>query len=232
VILPFVRGLRAAANLIEATGATAAIRDAPDDVEGAYDFITSFAYGEVRPRPIQVRNEFSGLLEILRADPPRRVLEIGTGTGGTLFLLTRVAVANATLVTVDIPGGEFGGGFPRSQTRFLRSFAREQQTISLVRGDSHSPATAAKVKAIVGDVDFLFIDGDHTYDGVSLDWSMYSPLVRAGGLIAFHDIVDGPADRVGGVPRFWSELKSSVPDAREVVEDESQGGYGIGIVRR
>jgi predicted O-methyltransferase YrrM len=232
VILPLVRGLRVAAGVLEASGATNAIRDAPNDLEGAYDFISSFAYGDIRPRPIQIRSEFAELLGSLAAVSPRRVLEIGTGTGGTLFLFTRAAAADATLVTVDLPGGRFGGGFPRSQNRFLRSFAHDRQTVQLVRGDSHSPLTASRVKAIVPDVDFLFIDGDHTYEGVSLDWSMYSPLVRPGGLVALHDIVEGPHDRVGGVPRFWSELRRAHPDAFEYVEDNGQGGYGIGVVQR
>jgi predicted O-methyltransferase YrrM len=38
-------------------------------------------------------------------------------------------------------------------------------------------------------VDFLFIDADHSYEGVKKDFEMYSPLVRKGGIIAFHDII-------------------------------------------
>ena len=57
-------------------------------------------------------------------------------------------------------------------------------------------------------IDFLFIDGDHTYEGVKSDFEMYSPLVRSGGLIALHDIVPGPEGCVGGVPKYWSELKA------------------------
>jgi predicted O-methyltransferase YrrM len=41
-------------------------------------------------------------------------------------------------------------------------------------------------------LDFLFIDGDHTYKGVKEDFEMYSPLVRKGGVIAFHDITKHP----------------------------------------
>jgi hypothetical protein len=48
----------------------------------------------------------------------------------------------------------------------------------------------------------LFIDGDHTYEGVRRDFEMYSPLVRKGGIIAFHDIYPGPEESVGGVPKF------------------------------
>jgi len=36
-------------------------------------------------------------------------------------------------------------------------------------------------------LDFLFIDGDHSYDGCHQDWVDWSPLVREGGIIALHD---------------------------------------------
>ena len=58
---------------------------------------------------------------------------------------------------------------------------------------------------------------------------MYSPLVRKGGLIAFHDIVDGPPDAVGGVPDFWREIKSS--EAIKIVDSPEQGGFGLGLLR-
>ena len=58
---------------------------------------------------------------------------------------------------------------------------------------------------------------------------MYGLLVRKGGIIAFHDIVPGPSENVGGVPRFWSEIKDGYRHL-EIVKDWSQGGYGIGII--
>ncbi|WP_276480584.1 class I SAM-dependent methyltransferase [Paraflavitalea pollutisoli] len=35
--------------------------------------------------------------------------------------------------------------------------------------------------------DFIFIDGDHSYDGIKKDWEQYSLKVRPGGIIALHD---------------------------------------------
>jgi hypothetical protein len=58
---------------------------------------------------------------------------------------------------------------------------------------------------------------------------LYSPLVRKGGIIAFHDIVPGPPEYVGGVPRFWNEIKNKF-DHIEIVRDWKQGSYGIGII--
>jgi hypothetical protein len=74
--------------------------------------------------------------------------------------------------------------------------------------------------------DFLFIDGDHTYEGVEGDFEMYSPLVRRGGTIAFHDIVPGPPENVGGVPDFWNEIEHGFSYV-ELVKGGRQSGYGI-----
>ncbi|MEM4674909.1 MAG: class I SAM-dependent methyltransferase, partial [Nitrososphaerota archaeon] len=106
-----------------------------------------------------------------------------------------------------MPGGPFGGGYPEWRIPLYKSFAKEGQRIHLIRADSHDPKTLEIVKRILGDgkLDFLFIDGDHTYEGVKRDFEIYSPLVRRGGIIAFHDIVPGPPENVGGVPTFWNE---------------------------
>jgi hypothetical protein len=47
-----------------------------------------------------------------------------------------------------------------------------------------------------GELDFLFIDGMHTFDGCALDLIYYVPKVRKGGMVAVHDYC---AQRRGGV---------------------------------
>ena len=112
-----------------------------------------------------------------------------------------------------------------------KSFAEKEQKICLIRADSHDPRVLIKLKKILGDklIDFLFIDGDHTYEGVKKDFEMYSPLVRDGGVVAFHDIVPGPHECVGGVPKFWREIKNNYVSL-EIVKDWNQGGFGIGVI--
>ena len=233
MITTMARTLRTTANILESVGARRRLRSAPSDVEGAFDFISSFAYGDLRAAPLQVREEMVSLLETLRGLRPRSIVELGTARGGTLFLFTRVAAADACIVTVDLKGAAFGGGYPLAHAPFFRSFARERQTIRLVHGDTHSAETFERVRtAVGGPVDFLFIDADHTYEGVRRDFEMYSPLVRSGGWIAFHDIVEGPPEAVGGVPRFWGELRSRLGEAEEIVADPQQGGYGIGLIQK
>lgn len=179
--------------------------------------------------PIQMEEEIVALMDEIRALQPKVILEIGTHWGGTLHFWTRVAPDDATIISADLPGGKFGGGYSAWKAPLYRSFARAKQSLHLLRVDSHAPETLAAIKALLGErkVDFLFIDGDHTYEGVKQDWELYSPLVRPGGLVAFHDIAKSYDDTQ--VARFWNELKPSV-DAHEFAFHPEKI-YGIGVVR-
>lgn len=43
-------------------------------------------------------------------------------------------------------------------------------------------------------IDFLFIDGDHSIKGCDYDFTSYSPYLKKGSFIAFHDYDDGRPD--------------------------------------
>lgn len=196
-------------------------------VPGVLDFVLGDSFFQAA----QVPSELAALSEILTGYRPERALEIGTAQGGTLFLLARLASPRATIVSVDLPGEMFGGGYNARRRWFYQRFARRNQRLHLLQGDSHSTETLERVSAALAGqpLDYLLIDGDHRYDGVKRDFEMYGPLVRRGGLIVFHDIVVGPPDFVGGVPQFWREIKPQYRHV-ELIDDPLQGGYGIGIL--
>jgi predicted O-methyltransferase YrrM len=204
----------------------------PRDLDKSLDFAFGFSVGAVTIAPAQVRSEIRALLQLLEAKTPRNILEIGTARGGTLFLLSRVGAVDASLASVDLPGGEFGGGYGRIWVPLLRAMPSERQTLRLIRGDSHDLRTYEETRRWLGGepLDCLLIDGDHRFEGVRRDFLMYAPLVRPGGVIAIHDIVPGRQDKVGGVPRFW-DLVKKVYETRELVDDWGQGGFGIGVVQ-
>ena len=80
-------------------------------------------------------------------------------------------------------------------------------------------------------IDFLFIDGDHRYDGVKSDFEMYKSLVKSGGLIGFHDIVDTEYHHKLDcyVDKLWNEIKSDY-EYVEFIQDPNQRKYGIGVL--
>ena len=67
---------------------------------------------------------------------------------------------------------------------------------------------------------------------------MYSPFVRQGGIIGFHDIIEDYKTRygretpayVGEVPRFWREIKAQHAQIEELVHNPDQDGFGIGVI--
>lgn len=176
--------------------------------------------------------EIRSLLERVQALGARRVLEIGTFEGGTLALLAQVAAPDARILSLDINYYDYRlHSYPR--------LARARQVIKCINADTHRRETLAAVNHWLGKdrLDVLFIDGDHSYEGVKADFEMYSPLVRTGGLIAFHDIHPDYRTRygrpteadVGDVPRYWQELRAG-RDATDLIEDEGQDGMGIGVL--
>jgi predicted O-methyltransferase YrrM len=177
--------------------------------------------------------ELMALIDAVRRLRPRVVLEIGTKHGGTLYCWAKVAAPDARLLSVDLPSGPFGGGYEEAQVALFESFLRTGQALKCFRQDSHAPATDAAVEEYLGGrpVDFLFIDGDHTYQGVSLDFAMYAVRVRPGGLIAFHDIVPPPVPDGNEVASFWGELKQRYEVTEFVAPDAERYGMGIGLLR-
>ena len=201
----------------------------------SFNFIPLFPmWPELAPFSIrleQVPKEISQLLRILVRHKPRIVLEIGTANGGTLFLLSKVATPDAILMSIDLREGSFGGGYPKWKIPFYTSFATNAQKVFLIEGNSHEYTTFLKMKRILGDkkLDFLFIDGDHTYEGVKRDFRMFYPLVREEGIIAFHDIVEHSPESKCEVSKFWNEIKHNYK-CNEIIKDRNQKWAGIGVL--
>jgi predicted O-methyltransferase YrrM len=116
----------------------------------------------------------------------RRLVEVGVWHGVTTCRLRRVMAADGVLFGVDpYPPGRLGfsaqrviarrevSGSPRGEVRWLRLTGEE----------------AARRLAEAGEppVDFVFIDGEHSYDGLRRDWEAWSGLVAPGGVAALHD---------------------------------------------
>ena len=178
----------------------------------------------------QVRTEIVEFARILQAASPRLSLEIGTRFGGTLLLLCRVSPPGAKIISMDLPSQpSLGLGYPRNKIPLYLRFPKAAQRLYLLRADSHLPSTKQQVERILKNelLDYAFIDGDHSYEGVRRDFEMYSTLVRSGGLIAFHDIaVHGSGTWNVGVSKFWSEIKQNY-NHQEIVAATSGGSIPL-----
>jgi len=185
----------------------------------------------VNREAIQHVDELTQFAVMVRRLRPHRLVEIGTAQGGVFWLLCQLSPNDATLVSVDLPPEDrFSGGLKVAID--LEGMKKPGQTVHAVTGSSHDPVTHDRVKAIFagGPIDVLFIDGDHSYEGVKQDYEMYRSLVRPGGIIAFHDIVHTKFEDCH-VDVFWRELTRNTPSqAIEIIGRTPSHFGGIGVL--
>lgn len=160
----------------------------------------------------QIPGEFLDFMEFCREQDIQSVIEIGSYTGGTTFMFREAF--EKRVIAVDInPLSDIKG-------------------VEYISGDSQQEDTIKAVNTLLGQskVDMLFVDGNHSYEGVKADWENYCKRVKKGGLIVFHDIVDSQEHRIQGcnVAQLWDTLKKS-SDAKEFITDGSTWG-GIGVI--
>ncbi|MDM8547091.1 CmcI family methyltransferase [Candidatus Venteria ishoeyi] len=186
-------------------------------------------------KPIQVPYEIRLFSELVEKNQPQTVLEIGTANGGTLFLFSRLADKNAHIISIDLPMGLMRLYF-FIRLLFFKSIPLSGQTLNLLRSNSQKLITKKKIEKILNGkkIDLLYIDADHSYEGVKKDFELYSPLVTPGGIIVFHDIVHHPSGttaHLAEVDRFWNEIKTQY-HCVEIVENWNQWWAGIGILTK
>ncbi len=220
------RKIRAPFNKRSAFKELEKFHSAPRSLDEIVDAAIKFpSHGLFRVESIQQRSEIMSLARAVAELKPTNILEIGTARAGTLFIWSHLA--SQKVVSCDLLE-------PGMRRPLYEAFPPPSSgcKVTHLSGDSHTADFKAKVEAqFEGEqVDFLFIDGDHTEKGVEQDYNDYHHLVRPGGLIAFHDIVEKQALPTNQVYYFWERFKQG-RDVEEFVNNPSQTGFGIGIVR-
>ena len=189
----------------------------------------TIARGSIGRGAIQKRSELACLVDLVEEACPSTVVEIGTARGGSFYAWCQAAAADALLVSIDLPDPGYGAPPDLS---LLRGYAKPGQDTCFLQADSHDRTTVDVLVRILDGVpvDFLFIDGDHSYQGVRQDFESYSPFVRPGGLVAFHDVITHPSEVDRGAVGFWREV--SVRYDHMLFWDSRVPGWGgIGVLR-
>jgi len=166
-------------------------------------------------RYLSVPEEDGRLLRILAESiGAKHVVEIGTSTGYSgLWLLLGLARTGGRLTTFEIDRGRH----QMARGNFERAGVLAQAT--LVLGDAHAEVTR------IGDpIDLLFIDADK--EGYADYLRKLAPRVRAGGLIAAHNMASPPPD-----PRYL-EAVTTDPTFETVFLNMHDAGLGVTLKKR
>jgi predicted O-methyltransferase YrrM len=145
--------------------------------------------GLIPPRPMHSPAEAEALTRL--AAGARRVVELGVYEGSSARVLCAALGPEAELHLVDPFVDESGWALlpnwsatPAATRLAVRRAAR--------RGGPRLRWHVARSQDVGrawsgGEVDLVFVDGDHSPDGCREDWDVWHPHVRPGGAVAFHD---------------------------------------------
>lgn len=207
-------------------------------IDGAYKLYMPQIRSEIFQLAELVQNQYG----LTKKSDPYNILEIGTKYGGTFHIWSSINCGNGLNISIDMSdGGKHGGIIEEEMDKRDLWFQGRFDNVHFIRKDSHWDSTKHSLFLLLkllgkeNDtskwyecIDFLFIDGDHTKEGVAQDFDMYSPFVKKGGIVAFHDIVisDYHHSRDVYVGEFWNEIKTQYRHIEFVEEGNDWGGIG------
>jgi predicted O-methyltransferase YrrM len=151
------------------------------------------------------------------AGTARRAVEIGVYEGASALLLLDALPPGAELHLIDpfghhpdaLPGG-WGASERATRAVLARAARRRRGEVRLVW---HVELSHEAARLWSGEVDLVFIDGDHSREGCERDWQDWRSFVPPGGHVVFHDARAGRADG-RGLPGPTSVVEEGIRDGR------------------
>ena len=138
-------------------------------------------------------NECSLLFDLASRVSTACIVEVGSYRGRSTAVLALASLMNSKVPVYAIEpheefkgtlGGQFG---PEDRREFFKNML-QMGVVEIVRLVNLSSEVVCK--GWNRDIAFLWLDGDHTYEGVKRDFECWEPFVVHNGLIAFHDSID------------------------------------------
>src|SRR6185312_3332998 len=146
---------------------------------------------------------------LVRSMKPTVCVEIGSALGKSASYIGMALKENGRGMLYAIDPHESTDWNDVNAVDSFKEFTRNisalgvREQVSIIR--SYSDAAACRWKL---PIDLIFIDGDHSYEGVKRDWELFLPHVKPTGIVIFHDTMwNLPPYKSAvrpdmGVPRF------------------------------
>lgn len=177
----------------------------------------------------QVPEEYSELLNILRQTDIKTYLELGVGNGGSFFTNSIFLQHTATRLHCVDNIAYRDTHIKQSETKIQKKVDMLQEMFPNKDVFFYNMSTEDFFKQNNKSYDCIFIDADHSYEGVAADYKNAIKIIEKHGIIILHDI----ANTDTGVYRLWEQLKEIHTNVREFKYKINPNiGYacGIGII--
>jgi predicted O-methyltransferase YrrM len=182
------------------------VRAWPDAVRGFEDLAFLFSSNQLNHGVASLQFDEAALLFRLARDVREGpVAEIGRFKGGSTFIFASALPAGVELwsydfhvaLRPDMPGAQLDEELRTALDRYGLG-----EKVHLLVADSRTAEPPS------GELELLFIDGDHSYEGAKADFERWSAFVRPGGHVLFHDAVDagGYGNHYPGVAQAVAEI--------------------------
>ena len=139
------------------------------------------------------RNEALGLYKTAALLSPNSVaVEIGSWKGKSTYCIAK-GLRKGKLIAIDpfdASGDEPSKAIysrQRGEKSLLQQFKEKMSELEVLNKIEIYRGYSQNFIGSIPEIDFLFIDADHSIDGCKRDFSGYGSFIRPGGYIAFHD---------------------------------------------
>lgn len=118
----------------------------------------------------------------------KSIVEIGVATGGSADVWRKFMSEDGIYIGIDINLYNPAEFLYAEMEKVIKRF-EDDKRMNFIIADSKAPETVARTMELLAGrpVDFLFIDGYHSYEYAKSDYELYAPMVRPGGIVAYHD---------------------------------------------
>jgi predicted O-methyltransferase YrrM len=181
------------------------VRRWPDRMAGFEDLVFLFSSTVLAHGIASLRlDEAAYLFRLVREAQPATVVEIGRFRGGSTFLIAAALGPDGVVHSYDLDArqGRRGDELDRELADALARYGLSDR-VRLHVEDSRTAAPPAEK------VELVFVDGDHSEEGVRADVGRWGALLRPGGHLILHDAADAPdfvASFVAGPARVAAGL--------------------------
>ncbi len=142
----------------------------------------------------------------------KALVEIGVFEGVTTCVLRNAMAADGVVFAIDpYPVGRLGVSF-HAWIAYGEVGRVTRGSVIWIRATGREAIADPRLASMM--VDFVFVDGDHSWKGIEGDWNAWSPKIASGGIMAFHDSRNSNG---AGSERFTAEV--IVKDPRFTVVD-------------
>jgi predicted O-methyltransferase YrrM len=153
-------------------------------------------------------NHGAKILELVEQHRPKVCVELGSWQGASAIPVARaVRRWGGTVTCVDTWGGSVEGDPSTMQPWMLLACVRNMAAAGVTGSVRLIPSTTSDAATHWTEpIDYLYVDADHTYNGVVADLLAWVPFVKPGGLL----LGDDYGSRLyPGVQTAWDEFESA-----------------------